>query len=136
MGNYITGRGNPLIAKDFSGHTLPLAPRFSFTGIADYTIPLGGGTYIDLIGSASYRSKVFFDLANDPLITQGGYWLFDARASYVINDGQWQLSVFGRNLGNQKYLNEAFNLTPTFGFLEQIVGQPLTVGAEVSFRYN
>jgi iron complex outermembrane receptor protein len=121
---------------DYSGNTLPLAPKFSFTGIADYSIPLGGGDYIDLVGAASYKSKVFFDLANDPLITQEGLWLFSARASYVINDGQWAFSVYGHNLSDEKYLNEAFDLTQTFGFLEQIVGPPLTVGAEVQFHYN
>ena len=121
---------------NFSGNTLPLAPKFSTTVIADYTIDLGGGDGIDLIGSASYKSKVFFDLANDPLIAQSGYWLFDARASYVLNDGQWTFSVYGHNLGDEQYDNFAFNLSQTFGFLEQIVGPPLTVGAEVTFRYN
>ncbi len=121
---------------DYSGNTLPLAPKFSFTGIADYSVPLGGGDYIDLLGSASYKSKVFFDLANDPLITQEGLWLFSARASYVINDGQWVFSIYGHNLSDEKYLNESFDLTQTFGFLEQIVGPPLTVGAEVQFHYN
>ncbi len=130
---FVNTVGGPV---DFSGNTLPLAPKFSLTGIADYTIPLGSGDFIDLVGSASYKSKVFFDLSDDPLIMQSGFWLFDARASYVINDGEWRFSVFGKNLGDQKYLNEAFNLTQTFGFLQQIVGQPLTVGAEVSFHYN
>jgi len=129
--NYVTS-----IGLDLSGNTLPLAPKFSLTGIADYTIPLGEGQFIDLTGVAAYRSKVFFDLFNDPLITQDGYWLFDARASYVLDNGKWQISVYGRNLGDEKYLNEAFDLTAPFNLLEQIVGPPLTVGAEVTFRYN
>jgi iron complex outermembrane receptor protein len=79
---------------------------------------------------------MFFDLANDPLIAQSGYWLFDARASYVLNDGEWTFSVYGHNLGDEQYDNFAFNLSQTFGFLEEIVGPPLTVGAEVTFRYN
>ncbi len=124
------------VGGDFAGHTLPLAPKFSFTGIADYTIPLGSGDFIDFLGSASYRSKVFFDLANEPLITQDGYWLFDARMSYSINDDRWRFSIFGRNLSDQEYLNEAFDLRDSFGLLQQIVGPPLTVGAEVSFHYN
>jgi iron complex outermembrane receptor protein len=123
-------------AVDYSGNTLPLAPKFSMTAIGDYSIPLGGGDFIDLLGSASYKSKVFFDLANNPLVTQDGFWLFDARASYVMNDGEWVFSVYGRNLSDEKYDNFAFDLTQTFGLLEQIVGPPLTVGAEVRFRYN
>jgi iron complex outermembrane recepter protein len=121
---------------DYSGNTLPLAPKFSLSAIANYSIPLGNGDAIDLVGAASYKSKVFFDLANDELIAQDGFWLFDARASYVIGDGQWALSVYGRNLSDEEYRNFAFNLSQTFGFLEEIVGPPMTVGAEIQFRYN
>jgi iron complex outermembrane recepter protein len=78
----------------------------SLAGITDYTIPLGSGDYVDLIGSASYKSRVFFDLANDALIAQDGFWLFDARASYVLNEGQW-FSVYGRNLSDEEYRNFA-----------------------------
>lgn len=127
---YVTDQGD-----DYSGNTLPLAPKYSVAGFADYTIPLGNGDAIDLLATASYKSKVFFDLANEELITQDGYWLVDARASYVINEGEWKVSVFGKNLTDEEYLNEAFDLRQTFGFLQQIVGEPLTVGAEVSYRY-
>lgn len=136
LDRFISTRGDdPANQPDFSGNTLPNAPEFSLTGIADYTIPLGDGDAIDLLASASYRSKVFFDPGNDPLIAQDAYWVVDARAAYTIDDGRWQLAVFGRNLTDEEYTNMAFNLQSSFGLLQLIVAPPLTVGVEASFRY-
>ena len=132
LDEYVSSRGPA--AQNYSGNTLSNAPEFSFTGIAEYTIPLGSGDNIDLLGSASYRSKVFFDPANDPLIAQEGYWVVDARAAYVLDDGKWEFAVFGRNLTDEEYLNMAFNLA-SFGLLQEVVAPPLTIGLEASFRY-
>jgi iron complex outermembrane receptor protein len=130
---YTSSRGPQL--QDFSGNTLPNAPDFSMTSIAEYTIPLGDSNAIDLLASASYRSKVFFDPGNDELIAQDAYWVVDARAAYTIDDGRWQVAVFGRNLTDEEYLNMAFNLQSSFGLLQEIVAPPLTIGVEASFRY-
>ena len=134
LDQYVSTRGPAL--QDYSGNTLSNAPKFALTGIAEYTIPLGDNDAIDLLGSASYRSKVFFDPANDPLIAQQGYWVVDGRVTYVMNGGQWEFAVFGHNLTDEKYLNMAFNLQSSFGFLQQIVAPPLTVGVEASFHYD
>jgi len=133
LDEYSSSRGPQLV--DFSGNTLPNAPKFSLTGIAEYTIPLDNGDAIDLVGSASYRSKVFFDPANDPLIAQDAYWVVDARAAYALDGGRWQVAVFGRNLTDEEYLNMAFNLQSSFGLLQEVVAPPLTVGVEASFHY-
>ena len=70
---------DPVVSHAFHGgvhehHTERLAAYFAeqlggpaaYTGgIADYTIPLGNSDAIDLLASAAYRSKVFFDPGND-----------------------------------------------------------------------
>ena len=135
LDKYTSSRGGGLAAaQDYSGNTLPNSPDFSLTGVADYTIPLGDGDAIDLLASAAYRSKVFFGPDNDELVAQGSYWVFNARAAYTIDDGRWQLAVFGRNLSDEQYKNMAFNLA-SFGLLQEIIAPPLTVGVEGSFRY-
>lgn len=134
LDQYTSSRSGPA-AVDYSGKTLPNAPKFSLTGIAEYTIPLPEGDAIDLMASASYRGKVFFDPANEPLIAQPFYWVLDTRVAYSIDDGRWQLAAFGRNLGDEEYLNMAFDLRGSFGLLQEIVAPPRTFGIEASFRY-
>ena len=134
LDEYVSSRGPAL--QDYSGNTLTNAPKFALTGIAEYTIPLGNSDAIDLLASASYRSKVFFDPANDPLIAQEGYWVVNSRATYVMDGGKWEFAVYGQNLTDEQYLNMAFNLQSSFGFLQQIVAPPLTVGVEASFHFD
>lgn len=133
LDQFSSNRGGNLLA--LSGNTLPNAPDFSLTGIAEYTIPVGNGDAIDLLAAASYRSKVYFDPANDELIAQDAYWVIDARAAYTLEGGRWQLAVFGRNLGDQAYLNMGFDLQSSFGLLQEVVAPPRTFGLEASFRY-
>jgi iron complex outermembrane receptor protein len=118
---------------DYAGHTLPLAPAASFVSNADYAIPLPGAT-LRLHADAEYRSRQFFDLLNDPLITQRGYWLENLRLAYASQRGRWELAGFVHNLSGQKYLTYGFDGSSTFGFLADMVGPPRSFGME--FSYN
>lgn len=130
LGSFVTDAG-----EDFTGNRLALSPKFSFTGIGTYEIPFEDGSTVKLQGVASYRSKQFFDIRNDPLLVQDGFWLLDARISYTSADGRWEVAAYGKNLTDENYLNFAVNLTSVFGLIEQNVGAPATGGIEVSYRY-
>jgi len=119
---------------DYSGNTLPLAPRTSLSGVLDYRIPFETGT-LDLQANANFRSKQFFDTSNDPLITQRSYWLENARIAYAFDQGVWELAAFVRNLSNQKYLSDAFDESSPFGFVEEVVGTPRSVGVQLNYSF-
>lgn len=119
---------------NYSGNQLPLSPRASFAGLIDYKVPAPGGT-VDLQFSATYKSHQFFDISNDPYTTQDGYWLENARVAYGFDNGRWEVAAFVRNLANQKYFLDEFDLTNPFGFIQGIEGMPRSVGVELNFRY-
>jgi iron complex outermembrane receptor protein len=118
---------------DYSGNQLPLAPHFSFSSLIDYKVPVAGGA-LDFQFGANYKSHQFFDISNDPYTTQNGYWIENARVAYQFGDGRWEVAAFARNLSDQKYYLDAFDLS-FVGFIQGIVGAPRTFGAEVNFRY-
>jgi iron complex outermembrane receptor protein len=134
MGHFISGAGSSDV-EDFTGHRLPLSPKFTAEALAAYTIDLPNDDLVKAQTSLSYRSKQFFDVRNDPLLIQGSYWLLNARVAYMTDDGRWEFAAFGKNLTGTKYLNYATNLSTPFGLLEQVVGPPMTGGVEVTFRY-
>ncbi len=134
MGHFISGAGTSEIA-DFTGHRLPLAPKFTAESIVEYVIGMPNDDQVKAETSLSYRSKQFFDVRNDPLLTQTGYWLLNARLAYVTRDGRWELAGFGKNLTATQYLNYAVNISSPFGLLEEVVGAPRSGGVEVTFRY-
>lgn len=134
MGTFISGQGTSDV-ENFTGHRLSLSPKFNAEAIAAYTIDMPNDDLVKAETSLSYRSKQFFDVRNDPLLTQAGYWLLNARVSYRTDDGHWEFAAFGKNLTGTKYLNYATNLSNPFGLLEEVVGPPRSGGIEVTYRY-
>ncbi len=120
--------------QSYAGNTLPLAPRTSLSGILDYRIPFETGT-LDLQANANYRTKQYFDTTDDPLITQRSYWLENARIGYSFDQGIWEVAAFGHNLSNQKYLSDAFDESNPFGFVEEVVGTPRSVGVQLNYSF-
>jgi iron complex outermembrane receptor protein len=120
--------------EDLSGNRLPLAPKFSLSTRANYSVSLDELGSLDFFGTLNYRSKVFFDIRNDPLLTQDGLWLANGRITYVSPDTHWELAVFGKNLTDEDYVDYGVNLTSIFGLLELNVGAPRTVGVELTYR--
>ena len=122
------------VLTDYTGHTLPLAPKFSFSGVADYRIPLGEGS-LDLQVSANFRSMQHFDLANSPLTTQAPYWLENLRVAYAFDHDRMEVAAFVHNLADEKYLSYSYDLSNPFGVIEQVVGVPRTIGVSLDYRY-
>ena len=129
--NTASGTGSTV---DYTGHRLPLAPTTSLAATIAYRVPLGVNT-LDLFADYNYRTRQYFDVANDPLITQKRYGLANVRASYAFDQGRWTVAGYVRNLFDKHYLSDAINLTNPFGFVQDVVGTPRTVGVELAYRY-
>jgi iron complex outermembrane receptor protein len=132
LDNYVADRapGTP----DYSGNQLPNSPHFSMSGLVDYKVPLPKGG-LDLQFTASYKSHQFFDTTNDPYITQGGYWVENARVGYILPNPKWEVAAFVRNLANAHYFLDKFDLTSPFGFIQGIMSTPRFVGGEINYRF-
>ena len=102
--------------------------------LLDYRMPMPKGA-LDFQFSATYKSHQFFDTTNDPYTVQDGYWLENIRVGYSWHDGKWEVAGWVRNLADQKYYLDEFDLTSPFGFIQGIVGTPRSVGAEINVRY-
>jgi hypothetical protein len=76
--------------------------------------------------NANHRSKLFFDISNDPLITQNAYWLENARIAYSCPANSWEIATYVRNSSYGHYLIGATDLTRLFGLLEPCVGHGAT----------
>jgi len=120
--------------QDYSGNVLVLSPKVSFSGLAQYTIPLASRGAIVLQTDFNYQSEVFFDTANNPLLSQDGYWIANARVAYQGANGRWEVAGFVRNIGNEEYLTYAIDLSD-FGFNQQMRGAPRVFGIEISVAY-
>ncbi len=129
----IDGGGN--VAANYAGARFRLQPKYTASGGATLRLPVRDGIVFYATPSASYQSKVYFELPNSEAISQGGYTLINLRAGVDIADGRYRIGGFARNLTNKRYLLDAGNTGGGFGVPTYIAGEPRFYGVEVGGRF-
>lgn len=98
-----------LNGADLAGNRMIEAPKFSFSGAADYTVPLGGSTELTVHGDMVHKSSQFFTAYNADVFPFSlgrtpGFEEYNARVGVSFNDGKYELGVWGKNLSDNKTL--------------------------------
>ncbi len=109
------------------------SPKWNLNGLLRYQWPFWQGN-LAIQGDFQYRSKHFFSLTKAPASTQTGYAIGNARLSYATSDNAWEAAVFVKNIADEKYLVQTFDLAAILGMNEQYYGLPRWVGG--SLRYS
>lgn len=133
---YIDGgidEGNDF-APQFAGARFRLQPEWQ--AAAGFTIdaPLGGGIRFFATPSITYRSRIFFEVPNDPLISQGPVTLINARAGLSFADDRLEVAGFIRNATDEDYLLDAGNTGGAFGIPTFIPAEPRFYGIQITGR--
>ncbi len=120
----------------FAGNRFRLQPDTTASGGATLRVPVGSSATFYATPSATYRSKVYFELPNSEAISQGGYTLVNLRAGLEFGaDGGFHVGGFARNLTNKRYLIDAGNTGGTFSAPTYIAGEPRFYGVELGARF-
>lgn len=109
-----------------------LAPESSYSIGAEYQGELGNGGSI--LGRVDYgwMDDYFLSEALRQQRLQESFALVNARIQYEPPEANWRVSVFGTNLGDERYLNSGF-LSGGFGIQAATVARPREVGATLQF---
>jgi iron complex outermembrane recepter protein len=109
-------------------------PKWSVTLAAEYAAPIGA--WGELIGRLdwAYKTKIYLDAANSPIVVQNPYGLLNANLSLVAGDGKWILSAFVTNLTDKHYIQAGTDFLAGLGFAEVQYARPREWG--LSFQYN
>jgi iron complex outermembrane receptor protein len=83
--------------------TAPYVPRWQMSLGVQYTEGLGGAGSLTGRIDESYRSLVYFDLANTPAGAQDGYGITNLRLAWSDRDHQWTAALQVNNLLNKQY---------------------------------
>ncbi|MEG3087409.1 TonB-dependent receptor [Sphingomonas sp. PB4P5] len=133
---YIDGKLNedPAFGA-YSGDRFRLQPEFTASGGINVRVPLNDSTSFYAVPSATYQSKVFFELPNTEAISQKGYTLVNVRAGVEFAQGRYRIGGFARNLTNERYLIDAGNTGGSFGTATYIAGEPRFYGVELGAKF-
>ncbi len=86
-----------------TGTMLPKAPEFSTSWNFTYTVPMAGDSSLDLSTGFQHTDDFYFDVNEVESGHETAYTLWDARVSYKSGDDDWNLSLWGKNLTDERY---------------------------------
>lgn len=123
-------------STDFSGRTLPRAPKWSGNFGANLEQELSSALKLSVTGDAFYTSSYLAFDNLDPESRQESYWKLNASVSVASIDDRWKLSLIGRNLTNEKAI--LFGSDLARGAPGDYIGVPVRsreIALEISSRF-
>lgn len=120
----------------FSGARFRLQPEFQASGGFTIDAPINDSVRFFATPSITHRSRIFFEVPNNPLISQENVTLLNARAGFSFADERYEISGFIRNATNEDYLLDAGNTGGAFGIPTFIPAEPRLYGIQVTARFG
>jgi iron complex outermembrane receptor protein len=119
--------------NDYSGNTLPSAPKASLNGAVHYEHDLPVGSFSGQV-DFTYRTKVYFDTANTERLSDPARTFVNAQAGWKLADGRYEIGVWGHNVFDETNISD---ITPiaSLGFDVFSVGAPRTYGVYLRAKY-
>lgn len=115
-----------------AGNTPVNSPEFTATSLLRYEKNITDNMNLILLADVKWTDDKFLESSNSLVSVQESYALFGGRVSLESISQGWNVSLWGKNLGNEEYLTYVNDLGPTFGFVLDIYGLPRTFGLSVS----
>jgi iron complex outermembrane receptor protein len=84
----------------------------------------------------AYRSEAAKDALNFPQLTQEGFSLLDLGMTWISPQGTWEVSVFGKNVTDERYVVSGHANGLTQGWATAVVGRPAEWGLSVSYNFG
>jgi len=116
---------------DATGNRLQSAPKIALTLTAQQDFDLSDGSKFYVRGEYNYTSSIYSDPTNVKIAEIGPVSLYHAAIGYVPKSGNWNISLWGRNLGDKHWLNF---ITPT-PRPNGNVAAPRTFGVRANWNY-
>jgi outer membrane receptor protein involved in Fe transport len=125
---------NQSFAPAFSGARFRLQPEWQAAGGFTIDAPIAEGVRVFATPSITHRSRIFFEVPNNPLISQSAVTLVNVRGGVSIAEEKYEVAAFVRNATNKDYLLDAGNTGGAFGIPTFIPAEPRFYGLQLTAR--
>jgi iron complex outermembrane receptor protein len=122
-------------SADNTGNTLPRSPKNSWYLAGDYNWSMGNFGSARIHVDWSYQDDIFFEASNTPNEVQEAYHLWNARLAFMDPENNWELTFWGKNLGNELIKTHIVAFPPYSQ--ELVIYQPeRTYGVSLTWMMN
>lgn len=123
--------------QEYAGNRFRLTPKNSFAVGADVNVMANAENMIFFRPTYTWKSKVYFEDSNEPELTQGSYGLanFSLGWRYQPSNVYYEVSVFGKNVFDEKYIIDAGNSGRQIGFPTYIAGTRALFGVQLKVGF-
>ncbi|MFT5604797.1 MAG: iron complex outermembrane receptor protein [Paracoccaceae bacterium] len=128
---------------DRTDEDFPVSPELSASLGIQYTWRSSVGSITPRV-DISYKGDIYqgFDRGswivnkqNEDMATSAAYTLIDARLGWRCNDDTLTITVFGKNLADERYDLTGVSIGDLVGIYQQSVGEPRTYGVELRHTF-
>lgn len=120
---------------DLAGSRMSNAPKYSFSVVADYTIPIGQQSGITAHADYLWQDDVKYDVFDDLTTTQKSYCILNASIFYSGANQRWKVGIWANNLTDKVYFTSHAKLNFSPSGVISWTGKPRTYGMEFSWIY-
>jgi iron complex outermembrane receptor protein len=126
----------PVAVGDCAGFQVARVPLW--TGMVDYVheFRLSAGSSVTFDASAKFATARWLNIDFVPAERDGAYRVFDAAIDYTSANQQWQLGIFGHNLGNKVYYTGGLQQSFVGGLFAANIAPPRTYGIRAAYRFG
>jgi iron complex outermembrane receptor protein len=109
-------------------------PEWSANAAAQYSFAAGAAGTLTIGADLSYRSKYYNDTTNLEILAQGDVTIAGAFLRFQSASERWEVTAFGTNLGDERYIVNGFNGLTSFGAASATFAPPREWGLTVRVK--
>jgi iron complex outermembrane receptor protein len=118
---------------DYTDNNFPNTPRFNFNVGARYTWQITEDYHLSPWINYSWRSKVYFDVANTEELSENKMGLLDASLTLEIFSTRTTIAAWVKNATDERYLSGGYNLG---SYVSRFYAIPRTFGGTITQRFG
>jgi iron complex outermembrane receptor protein len=99
-------------------------PKYTLSADMSYMTNLSSGSQLGFHYGISWQDDTYFGPNDDPLLQAPAYSLHNARVTWVSANGDWEASVFGSNITDERAIQSKLNFLNLFGTVETTYVRP------------
>ncbi|EZP74055.1 TonB-dependent receptor [Sphingomonas paucimobilis] len=123
------------VPTDVSSRKLKQAPDITANASAIYQTPLTDGLEGIFRVDAAYKSAVFVDTENTPLLRQPDHAIINASAEFRLTGSGFSIRAGVDNLTDKRIITAGYDASTSFGFTEAYYNPPRRYSITLAYRH-